>query len=252
MTGPLQGRTALVTAGSRNLGADICRGLATAGADVIVNYHASAGIAAELVEELDRLRPGRHLSLPGDLSVPEGMVALADAAVEAVGRVDVLVNNAGPFSMTPFLEMDADEWTGVWNANVTAVQQLARKLAPGMRDAGWGRIVNISAGSAYLRNHTIYGLAKDAVRHLTESLALEVGPEVTVNAIAPGQIEESAPEVTAIDPTFVDRAIARTPGGRLVRRTEVADVVVALCSPVFDMLTGATVPLDGGWRFNRF
>lgn len=252
MTGPLEGRTALVTAGSRTLGADICRALAAAGADVVVNYHASAGAAAELVEELDRLHRGRHLALSGDLSVPDGMAALADAALEAVGRVDVLVNNAGPFSMTPFLDMDIDEWNRVWNANVTAVQQLVRRLVPAMRDAGWGRVVNISAGSAYLRNHTIYGLAKDAVRHLTESLALELGPEVTVNAVAPGQIHESAPDVSAIDPTFVDRAVARTPVGRLVRRSEVADVIVQLCGPTFDVLTGATLPLDGGWRLNRF
>lgn len=248
----LDGRTALVTAGSRTLGADICRSLAAAGANVIVHYHTSDSAARELVAELGQSNPGRHHALPGDLSRPEGMTALASSALEAAGNVDILVNNAGPFSMTPFLDMTVEEWTQVWHANVTAIQQLARSLVPSMRAAGWGRVINISAGSAYLRNHTIYGLAKDAVRHLTEALSLEAGPAVTVNAIAPGQIHESAPDVTAIDPTFVERALERTPMGRLVHRSEVATVVTRLCSPDFDMLTGATIPLDGGWRLNRF
>ena len=73
-----------------------------------------------------------------------------------------------------------------------------------------------------------------------------------MNAIAPGQIAESAADIEEVDPTFVPRALARTPAGRLVTRGEVAEVVALLCTPPFDMLTGAIVPLDGGWRFNRF
>jgi NAD(P)-dependent dehydrogenase (short-subunit alcohol dehydrogenase family) len=135
---------------------------------------------------------------------------------------------------------------------VTATHLACQLILPGMNERGWGRVVNVSAGSAYLRNHSIYGLAKAAVLHLTEALALEAGPGVTVNAVAPGQIDESAPDVSAIDPTFVERAVARTPAGRLVTRAEVAEAVALLCSPAFAMLTGAVLPLDGGWRFNRF
>lgn len=248
----LTGRTALVTSSSRNLGRSICRALAEAGATVAVCYHSSEAEARELVEDLARSTGRPHHALRGDLENPQGAEDLAGRALEALGAVHVLVNNSGPFSMTPFTEMPLEEWQRVWDSNVTAAYALTHGFAPGMREAGWGRVVNIGAGSAYLRNHSIYGLSKAALSHLSESLALELGPQVTVNTVAPGQIEESAPDVSAIDPTFVDRALARTPAGRLVTRDEVADVVVALCGPTFDLLTGATLPLDGGWRLNRF
>ena len=121
-----------------------------------------------------------------------------------------------------------------------------------MRTGGWGRIVNISAGSAYLRNHSIYTLAKEAMITLTESLAVELAPEVTVNCVAPGQIAESADDIAEFDASFVERAIERTPSGRLVTRAEVARIIVGLCSSRFDMVTGVTIPVDGGWRINRF
>jgi len=125
-------------------------------------------------------------------------------------------------------------------------------VVPAMRAAGWGRIVLLSAGSAALRNHSIYGLAKQAVEFLTEELALELGPEITVNAVAPGQIAESADDIAEFDAGFVERAIAHTPAGRLVTREEVAELVALLCGPAFDMVTGATLPIDGGWRLPRF
>ena len=114
------------------------------------------------------------------------------------------------------------------------------------------RMINMAAGSAFIRNHGVYGLAKGAVILLTEALALELGPQITVNAVAPGQIAESGPDISAIDPTFVDRAIRHTPAGRLVTRQEVANLIAWLCSPAADLITGHTIPVDGGWRFNRF
>src|SRR5437879_2730973 len=83
------------------------------------------------------------------------------------------------------------------------------------------------------------GLSKEAIIFLTEELALELGPEVTVNAVAPGQIAESADDIAEFDPTFVERAVRHTPAGRLVTRAEVAAIVAMLCSPAFDMVTGA-------------
>jgi NAD(P)-dependent dehydrogenase (short-subunit alcohol dehydrogenase family) len=178
---------------------------------------------------------------------------MVEAAQDGLGGpVDILVNNHGPFSMTPFHQMPADEFAHVMDGNLTLTLRAVQQVVPGMRAGGWGRIVNLSAGSAYLRNHSVYGLAKSAVGMLTESLALELGPEITVNAVAPGQIVESTPDIEDIDPTFVGRALARTPAGRLVSRHEVAEIVAALCAPPFDLLTGAVLPVDGGWRLNRF
>ncbi len=138
------------------------------------------------------------------------------------------------------------------NVNLKAAYLATQGVVPGMRESGWGRIINMSAGSTFIRNHSIYGLAKAGVILLTEALALELGPEIMVNAITPGQIAESGPDISEIDPTFVDRAIAHSSGGRLVTRAEVANLIAWLCSPATDMITGLTIPIDAGWCFNRF
>ena len=249
---PLAGHTALVTSSSRNLGAEIVRAVAEAGANVVVTYFQSPSCADELLGELS-VTSGSHVAVYGDTSTASTTRTMVAAAVEsAAGPIDIVVNNSGPFSMTPFTELSDEEWERIWNGNVTSAFLASQLLAPGMRTGGWGRIVNISAGSAYLRNHSIYTLAKEAMITLTESLAVELAPEVTVNCVAPGQIAESADDIAEFDASFVERAIERTPSGRLVTRAEVARIIVGLCSSRFDMVTGVTIPVDGGWRINRF
>lgn len=248
----LSGRRAVVTSGARNLGASIARALAGRGAQVTITYKHSGDIAEALVADLVQSTRQPHRAIRMDLADVETIPAVIDEAAERAGGVDILVNNFGPFSIVPLHRLPLAEWRRVWSGNVETVQLAVAAAAPIMRSAGWGRVVNVSAGSAQLRNHSIYGLAKSAVELLTESLALELGPEITVNAVAPGQIAESAEDIGDIDATFVARSIQRTPLGRLVTRKQVADVVAAICEPQFDMLTGAVLPLDGGWRFNRF
>ncbi len=249
----LTGRRALVTGSSRNLGAEIARELARRGAAVAVTYKASHASADALVSSLGTQTGLTHVAVEADLSKPACVGPMVDAATDRLGGpIDVLVNNYGPFSIEPFHKLEQEEFEKIWSGNVAVSYRASQAVADGMRSRGWGRIVNLSAGSAYLSNHSIYGLAKAALIKLTESLALELGPYVTVNAVAPGQIEESAGDVAGIDPTFVGRALERTPAGRLVRRKEVAELVAAICTPPFDMLTGTVIPLDGGWRLNRF
>lgn len=249
----LAGKTALVTGASRNLGTAIAESLARRGAAVAVNYRTSADDANALVERLRAETGGEHVAIQADVTRTDDVRRLVEEAADAfAGRVDVLVNNAGPFSMTPFAELSEEEWDHIWDANVKAAFVASQVAAPGMKSAGWGRIVNISAASHVLRNHSIYGLAKSGLVFLTEELAVELGPEVTVNAVAPGQIVESAADIAEFDATFVDRAIAATPLGRLVTRHEVAEVVAALCSPTFACVTGTTIPVDGGFALPRF
>ncbi len=244
----LEGHTALVTASSRNLGASITRALARAGADVLVTYYKSRDKAEELIAGLPA---GDHAAVHGDTSHEDGIRAMVDAAVTAApGPIDLLINNSGPFAMHRFVDLDPSEWDRIWTANVKAAYLTSRLLVPAMN--GWGRIVNVSAGSAYLRNHSIYTLAKDALITFTEALAVEVGPEVNVNCVAPGQIAESAEDVAEFDPSFVERATDATPLGRLVTRDEVAGIVAELCGPRFDVVTGVTIPIDGGWRLASF
>lgn len=251
--GFLEGRAALVTAGSRNLGAAISLALAVHGADVVVNYQSGETDAVALIVRMSEYG-GSHVALAGDCSTPAGVDTLVTAASEALGGrpIQVLVNNYGPFSMTPFAEMPEEEFRRIFDANVVSAHTAVRAVVPGMRETGWGRIVNVSAGSAYLRNHSIYTLAKAALVTFTETLAWELGPEITVNCIAPGQIAESADDIGAFDPSFVERATAATPTGRLVTRAEVAAIVAALCGPLFAGVTGVTIPIDGGWRLRQF
>lgn len=168
------------------------------------------------------------------------------------GPIDVLVNNTGPYGMTPFTEMGEDEWDRVWDGNAKATYLVTRSVVAGMRASGWGRIVNISAVSAFVRNRSIYGLAKAAVGVLTEELALELAPEITVNAIAPGQILESLDDLGEFAAGWAEEVTARTPAGRLATRAEVAEVVYLLCTPAFDLVTGSVIPVDGGLRLPRF
>ena len=252
MTEFLSGHSALVTASSRNLGAATARALGAAGASVIVTYLQSKEAATTLVAEMGGPAAG-HRVVGGDLSTSEGIRALVAEAKEVAARpLDILINNSGPFAMDPFVELADAEWDRILTANLKASYLSAQLLVPQMRTAGWGRIVNVSAGSAYLRNHSIYTLAKEAMITFTEALAVEVAPEVTVNCVAPGQIAESADDIAEFDPSFVERAIEATPLGRLVTRPEVARIIAELCGPRFDVVTGATIPIDGGWRFYRF
>ena len=238
----LEGRIALVTGSSRNLGAAVARAFADSGARVVVTYRSSRAIAEGLIGELPG---GGHAVVRFDATTGEPR-SMVEETRRAVGSgVDVLVNNFGPFSMVPYLDLDEEEFDLVWNGNVRTAYLLTKLLAPQMRSAGWGRIVNVSAGSAYIRNHSVYSLAKQSIITLTEELALELGPEITVNCVAPGQIAESAGEMERHDPGFADRAAQLSPAGRLVTRAEVAALLVTLCGPIFDMVTGATIPVDG-------
>lgn len=249
---PLTDTTALVTGSSRNLGAAIARELALRGSRVIITYHTHRDDAEALAERLSAETGRHHPALHSDLSSGDSIRAFLARFSAEVGHADILVNNTGPFAMDPFENLTEETWDRIWDSNVKAAYLCAQALAPGMRRRGWGRIVNISAGSAFRRDHSIYTLAKQALVTLTESLALELGPEVTVNAVAPGQIAESASDMAAFDPDFVQRAIEQTPTGRLVTRQEVARIVAELCGPTYDSVTGVTIPVDGGGRLPRF
>jgi len=250
----LEGRAALVTAASQKLGAATAEALAERGADVAINYYDESDGEADAVLARLAVHGGTYAAIPGDLGTSDGVRKVIDDAGAALGGgpITVLVNNYGPFSMTPFAEMPVEEFDRIWDGNVKAIYVAVRELVPGMRAAGWGRIVNMSAGSAFLRNHSIYSLAKAAVVILTESLALEVGPEIRVNAVAPGQIAESAEDMDAQDPTFMERIVEHTPIGRLVTRPEVAALIAEMCGPLFDAVNGVTLPIDGGARIPRF
>ncbi len=250
---PLIGRRALVTGASRNLGAAIARALAEAGAAVAVTYLSSEKAAGALISDLESGSGRSHAAVSMDAADSDSVrSAVAEAVSRLDGHIDVLVNNVGPYNSTPFVELDVAEWDRVWDANVKAAYVASQEVAPAMRTAGWGRIVNVSAVSAYVRNRSIYSLSKNALLALTETLALELAPEVNVNAVAPGQIAESMTDLREFNPEWAEQVVEATPLKRLVTRDETARVVALLCSPVFDAMTGVTLPVDGGLRINQF
>lgn len=250
----LEGKVVLVTGSYRNLGPVTAETFARYGANVIINDIP----APEFEENKKKVLEGieshgvKALAIPADLSQPAEAIRMCQEGLDAFGRVDILVNNAGPFNMDPYLELKVEDWDRVMDVNVKGMYLTARELAPQMKENGWGRIVSMCAGSAYIRNHNVYTLAKMGVMVMTESLAIELGPEITVNAIAPGQILESLPDIHEFDPTFGERYTARTPSGRLVTRAEIAELIVQLCMPAFDIVTGMTIRADGGAEIPKF
>jgi NAD(P)-dependent dehydrogenase (short-subunit alcohol dehydrogenase family) len=243
MTAELSGRRCLVTAGSRGLGAAIARELARCGADVAVNYHHSEGAARALCDELSQLGV-RAVPLRADLADPAQAARLVSVSWEAFGGLDIVVNNYGPWTETPFSALPVDEFDRIMDGNVRATFLISRDAGARMKVADGGVIVNVAATDAFERGRSVYGLAKAGVVHLTEALALEYAPEVRVVAVAPGLIADNEDMPRAV----AEAELAYTPLKRLVTRAEIAQVVSLLCGPAFAGITGQTIQMDGGAR----
>jgi NAD(P)-dependent dehydrogenase (short-subunit alcohol dehydrogenase family) len=240
--GRLRGKVALVTGASSGAGADIAGALARAGAVVAVHYRRSRPAADAVVSGI-RAAGGDAQPFQADVSVADDVRRLVADVEDRLGAVSVLVNNAGPFADTPFRTLTERDWDYVMGANLKAAFLASQRVLPGMEALGWGRIVNLGATSAMVRSHSVYGLAKAALLHLTESMAVEFAPHVTVNAVVPSQIASAR---TDRMPAYKAAAIAATPLKRLVTPAEIAEMVALLCSPAFDFVTGRAIILDGG------
>jgi NAD(P)-dependent dehydrogenase (short-subunit alcohol dehydrogenase family) len=244
----LAGRVALVTGASHGTGVDIARSLAAEGARVAVHYRSDRA-AAEALASAIRAGGGVAEAFAADVARSEEVRRLMAEVELRLGALGIVVNNAGPFNDIAFSELAEADWDYVMNANLKAVYLTSQLAAPGMRRAGWGRIVNIGATSGLVRSHGVYGLAKAALLPLTQALALELAPAVTVNAVVPSQIASARTDRMA---AYKAAAIAGTPLGRLVTQAEIGQMVVRLCSPEFDFVTGQAIVMDGGRVIPRF
>lgn len=244
----LAGKVALVTGSSSGAGAAIALELARHGAKVAVHCRTAIDRAVAVACRI-RKSGGTTAAFKADLAHADACANLVDEVERALGPISVLVNNAGPFADTPFRTLTPAAWDQVMSTNLRAPYLLSQKVAPGMERLGWGRIVNLGATSGFVRTHSVYGLAKSALLHLTESLALELAPTITVNAVVPSQI---ASERTDTMPVYKAAAIDGTPLGRLVTEEEIARMVARLCSADFDFVTGRSIVMDGGRTLPRF
>ena len=240
----LAGRVALIT-GGRRIGSVVASELARGGADVALAYRRSRAEAEETADTLRAL--GRRIFLvQADLSQPESCDRVVDDTVNALGRLDVLVNMASLYVQKPIDELTVEDWDNQFAVDARAAWLCARAAVPHMRRLRGGRIINFGdwvarSGRPRYTGYLPYYVAKAAVIALTEALALELAADqILVNAIAPGPIV--APEGTS-DEEFagVERA---TPLGRWGGEVEVAKAVLALIDS--DFITGETIRVDGG------
>jgi len=242
----LDGRVALVTGGSRGIGAAISRGLAAAGAHVAVNYARDAESAAAVCAAV-RDAGGEATAVQGDVSTAEGAAALVGAVESDVGPIDILVNNAGITRDDLIMRLSEEDWRDVIDTNLGGAFFTCRALSRPMLKRRSGAIVNITSivgvhGNAGQSN---YAASKAGLIGLTKALAKELGGRgIRVNAIAPGYI---ATELTDALPDQAREAIlSNTPLGRLGEPDDVARAVRFLCSDAAAFVTGEVLAVDGG------
>lgn len=234
---------ALITGSARRLGAAIADGLHAAGYDVALHCGTSRAEADALASRLETRRAGSTVVLQADLQQFDRLPELVAHAMGRFGRLDALVNNASAFFPTPVGSATPDQWDTLFGANARAPFFLAQAAAPHLR-ATQGAIVNIADlyGDRPLRDHTLYGMSKAALFYMTRALALELAPEVRVNAIAPGAI--LWPESGKSDASK-QALIDRTPLGRIGTPEEIAETVRWLLRDA-TYTTGQVLRLDGG------
>jgi len=256
----LSGRVAIVTGSTSGIGLGIAQALAHAGADVVLN-----GLGDPAAIEVTRAQlaaaSGRTITFDGsNLMKAAGAVAMVENATRAFGKVDILVNNAGIQHVSPIESFPPDKWDAIIALNLSAAFHATRTAFGAMKTAGWGRIVNVASAHALVASpfKSAYVAAKHGILGLTKTVALE-GAEhgVTCNAICPGyvwtplvdgQIADTAKaRGLTREQVIRDVLLAAQPTRRFAEVDELGALAVFLCSDAARSITGAALPVDGGW-----
>jgi NAD(P)-dependent dehydrogenase (short-subunit alcohol dehydrogenase family) len=244
----LEGKTAVLTGAARGIGRAIALRFAQAGAKVVVSDRELEDV--QTVADEIKAAGGEALALRAHVGSSADLEALVARTVEAFGRLDVAVNNAGtnPY-FGPLLGADEGQVEKTLDVNLKGVFRGCKAVAPQMEKQGGGKIINI-ASVAGLRPGTgmgIYSISKAAVIMLTQVLAVELGPvNIQVNAIAPGVIKTRFSQVVWRTPEVAEPALHTLPAGRFGEPEEVASLALYLASPASDFVTGAVLVMDGG------
>jgi 3-oxoacyl-[acyl-carrier protein] reductase len=247
----ISGSTAIITGGTGGLGSRLARKFAEAGANIALVYKESHEKAEAVAAELRELGP-TVVPIAADLSTPDGINTMVERTQTEFDSIDILVNNAAMNLWIPFSELDKmtlDIWEEIINMNLTGPFLCSKAVAGAMRKQGHGRIINISSGAG-LRpggSSIAYAVSKAGLIHLTRCLAVALAPEVLVNCIAPGMLEDT--RMTAnLDPEFAERARRGALLKRAASKSDVADQAVAFART--NTITGQTIVVDSGVFFH--
>jgi 3-oxoacyl-[acyl-carrier protein] reductase len=246
----LNGKVAIVTGASQGLGAGIAKGLAAAGAAVVVNY-ASSREGADRVVTAIKDGGGRAVAVQGDVSQAADVRRLFEAAKSSFGAVDILVNNAGVFAFEPLEAVTEAEFHREFDTNVLGTILAIREAVNHFGTRG-GSVINISSVASLnpQPNSLVYAATKAAVDSITLSMSRELGARnIRVNAIAPGGVDtEGLKRIGIVGSEFEKQVITMTPLGRFGQPDDIARIAVFLASDDASWLTGERITASGGWR----
>jgi 3-hydroxybutyrate dehydrogenase len=256
----LKDKTALVTGSTSGIGLGIATAFAAQGANLVLNGFGDAAEIERLRKSLEAEHGVRVMHDGADLSKPEATEAMMHRAIAAFGAVDVLVNNAGIQHVAPIDEFPVDKWNAIIAINLVACFHTTRLALPGMKARKWGRVINIASAHALVASpfKSAYVAAKHGVAGLTKTVALEVAEAgITCNAICPGYVwtplvERQIPDTAKARGMTEDEVkrnvlLAAQPTRRFVTIDEVAALATFLASEGAASITGAILPIDGGW-----
>lgn len=260
MTRALAGRRALVTGSTQGLGLAVARRFAAAGCDVVLHGLGDPKAAAALQRQIESEFGVRSLYSSANLGTPAAIENMVAIAHESFGGIDILVNNAVTRHVAPIEQMPADHWDQDLAVNLSAAFHTIRLTLPAMKARNWGRIVNVSSiyGLVGATNRVGYVTTKTALLGLTRAVALETtGYDITCNAVCPGTSAtpvheaslEALRQTQSLDREEAERLLlaGKQPTGRLIAPDGVAALIALLCAPESRDITGAAIPIDGGW-----
>jgi 7-alpha-hydroxysteroid dehydrogenase len=242
----VDGKVAIVTGAGRGIGAATAVALAEAGADVLLAARTQEQL--EQVAEQVRAHGRRALVVPTDVDDEERLAALADTAVAELGRLDIVINNAGGTAPRPFTATSSGYLQRSFHFNVVTAFVLTKAAVPHLLEQGGGSVVNISSAIGRLRDRgfVAYGTAKAALSHMTKLMAADLSPKIRVNGIAVGSVATSALETVLTNDAIYNEMVSRTPVKRLGEADDIAIAALYLASDAASFVTGKMFEIDGG------
>jgi 3-hydroxybutyrate dehydrogenase len=250
----LEGKVALVTGSTSGIGLAIAKALAAEGAKLMINGFGNPADIERECKELGAIHDGADLSSAAEIERMMGRCA------DELGPLDILVNNAGIQHVSPVEDFPPEKWNAILAINLSAVFHTTRLAVPGMRQKGWGRIINTASAHSLVAspNKSAYVAAKHGVAGFTKTIALETATSgITINCISPGYVwtplvEKQIPDTMKArnlsrEQVMNDVLLAAQPTKRFVTPEEVAALAVFLCRDEARSITGANLSVDGGW-----